>query len=180
MGIDDLRSILLSERETGKLIQIVPDIFDKTHVGIATLLEKIYAIEDPLSDEARVLIEETIAIKETLHELFAIRSRKILALTIMHAEGNYYDREEVKRMIPPEREMFDRTTAAIEACQGTLLLNVHHHTIVPVVATIADTEDMGEWEDASSADSVSPAQKPGAVVASPSLTPPYMLSLIHI
>jgi len=46
MGIDDLRSILLSERETGKLIQIVPDIFDKTHVGIATLLEKIYAIED--------------------------------------------------------------------------------------------------------------------------------------
>jgi len=175
MGIDDLRSILLSERETGKLIQIVPDIFDRTHVGIATLLEKIYAIEDPLSDEARVLIEETIAIKETLHELFAIRSRKILALTIMHAEGNYYDREEVKRMIPPEREMFDRTTAAIEACQGTLLLNVHHHNIVPVVATIADTEDMGEWEDASSADSVSPAQKPGAVVAAPSLTPPYML-----
>jgi len=93
----------------------------------------------------------------------------------MHAEGNYYDREEVKRMIPPEREMFDRTTAAIEACQGTLLLNVHHHTIVPVVATIADTDDMGEWEDTSSADSVSPAQKPGAVVAAPSLTPPYML-----
>ena len=73
MGFDDLRSILLSERETGKLIQVVPDLFDRTQGEIAALLEKIYAIEDPLSDEARVLIEETIAIKETLHELFAIR-----------------------------------------------------------------------------------------------------------
>ena len=174
MGIDDLRKILLSERETGKLVQIVPDIFDQTHAGIAALLLKIYAIEDPLSDDARVLIEETIAIRETLHEIFAIRSRKILALTIMHAEGNYYDREEVKRMIPPEREMFDRTTAAIEACQGILLHNVHHH-IMPVVTPVHYDEDIGEEEELPSADSVSPAQKPGAAVASPSLTPPYML-----
>jgi len=174
MGIDDLRKILLSERETGKLVQIVPDIFDQTHAGIAALLLKIYAIEDPLSDDARVLIEETIAIRETLHEIFAIRSRKILALTIMHAEGNYYDREEVKRMIPPEREMFDRTTAAIEACQGILLHNVHHH-IIPVVMPVHDDEDIGEEEELSSADLVSAAQKPGAAVASPSLSPPYML-----
>lgn len=101
MGFDDLRSILLTERETGKLIQISPDIFDRTHVEIADLLKKVYAIEDPLSEEARALIEETIAIKETMHELFAIRSRKILALALMHAEGNYYDREEVKRMLRP-------------------------------------------------------------------------------
>jgi len=174
MGIDDLRKILLSERETGKLVQIVPDIFDQTHAGIAALLLKIYAIEDPLSDDARVLIEETIAIRETLHEIFAIRSRKILALTIMHAEGNYYDREEVKRMIPPEREMFDRTTAAIEACQGILLHNVHHH-IIPVVMPVHDDEDIGEEEGLPSADLVSAAQKPGAAVASPSLSPPYML-----
>jgi DNA replication factor GINS len=93
----------------------------------------------------------------------------------MHAEGNYYDREEVKRMIPPEREMFDRTTAAIEACQGILLLNVYHHNIVPVMTPAHYEEDMGEEEELPSADSVSPAQKPGAVVASPSLTPPYML-----
>lgn len=100
MGFDDLRSILLTERETGKLVQISPDIFDRTHVEIAALLKKVYAVEDPLSDEARALIEETIAMKETMHELFSIRSRKILALALMHAEGNYYDREEVKRMLP--------------------------------------------------------------------------------
>jgi len=174
MGFDDLRSILLSERETGKLIQVVPDLFDRTHTEIAALLEKIYAIEDPLSDEARVLIEETIAIKETLHELFAIRSRKILALTVMHAEGNYYDREEVKRMLPPEREMFDQTTAAIEACQGILLHNVHHH-IVPVALPPPIDEEMGEWEELPATDAESFVPKPAAAGASPSLSPPYLL-----
>jgi len=174
MGFDDLRSILLSERETGKLIQIAPDLFDRTHAEIAALLEKIYAIEDPLSDEARVLIEETIAIKETLHELFAIRSRKILALTVMHAEGNYYDREEVKRMLPPEREMFDQTTAAIEACQAILLHNVHHH-IMPAAVSHPAEEDMEEWEELPSADIGTPVPKPVSAITSSSVTPPYLL-----
>ena len=43
----------------------------------------------------------------------------------MHAEGNYYDREEVKRMIPAEREMFDQITASIEECQGSCCTTSH-------------------------------------------------------
>ena len=127
MRLDDMRSILLSERETGRLIAVAPDLFDRGHTELASLISKVYAFEDPLSDEARSFIEETLAIKETLRELFAIRSRKILALTIMHAEGNYYDREEVKRMIPVEKEMFETVTASIEQCKGILLHNVPHH-----------------------------------------------------
>jgi DNA replication factor GINS len=147
MGFDDLRSILLTERETGKLIQISPDIFDRIHAEISDLLKKVYAIEDPLSDEARALIEETIAIKETMHELFAIRSRKILALALMHAEGNYYDREEVKRMLPAEHEMFDKIAAGLLACQNILL----HNEKLPIVpapsitpAVLEEMEDEGE------------------------------------
>jgi DNA replication factor GINS len=136
MRLDDLRSILLSERETGRLIAVAPDIFDRGHAELASLISKVYAFEDPLSDEARSFIEETLAIKETLRELFAIRSRKILALTIMHAEGNYYDREEVKRMIPVEKEMFETVTASIEQCKGILLHNVPHH------AKIRETPDI--------------------------------------
>jgi DNA replication factor GINS len=126
LGLDDLRSILLSERETGRLTAVAPDLFDRGHTELASLTSRVYAFEDPLSDDARSLIEETLAIKETLRELFAIRSRKILALTIMHAEGNYYDREEVKRMVPVEKEMFDTVTASIEQCKGILLHNVPH------------------------------------------------------
>jgi DNA replication factor GINS len=123
-GLDDLRSTLLSERETGRLTAVAPDLFDRGHTELASLIGKVYAFEDPLSEEARSLIEETLAIKETLRELFALRSRKILALTIMHAEGNYYDREEVKRMVPVEKEMFDTVTASIEQCKGILLHNI--------------------------------------------------------
>jgi DNA replication factor GINS len=126
LGLDDLRIILLSERETGRLTSVAPDLFDRGHAELASLISKVYAFEDPLSEEARSLIEETLAIKETLRELFAIRSRKILALTIMHAEGNYYDREEVKRMVPVEKEMFETVTASIEQCKGILLHNVPH------------------------------------------------------
>ncbi len=125
-GLDDLRSILLSERETGRLTAVAPDLFDRGHAELATLITKVYEFEDPLSEEARSLIEETLAIRETLQELFALRSRKIIALTILHAEGNYYDREEVKRMIPAEKEMFDTATAGIERCKGILLHNVPH------------------------------------------------------
>ena len=138
MKLDDLRSILLTERETGRLTAVVPDLYEKGHTELADLTGKVYALEDPLTEEARGLIEETMAIKETLHDIFVIRSRKILALTIMHAEGNYYDREEVKRMIPPEREMFEQITSSIEECQGILLHNI------PYVPRIEGDEAEGD------------------------------------
>ncbi|HEX3002142.1 MAG TPA: hypothetical protein VHN82_07235 [Methanoregula sp.] len=142
MKLDDLRSILLSERETGRLTSIAHDIFDKGHDELASITKKVYAFEDPFSDEARSLIDETLSIRETLQDIFSIRTRKILALTVMHAEGNYYDREEVKRMIPAEREMFDQITAAIEQGKGILIQNQPHAPLmasrppVPVPAAI--------------------------------------------
>ena len=66
--LDDLRSILLSERETGRLTAVAPDLFDRGHAELVTLINKVYDFEDPLSEEARSLIEETLAIKETLQD----------------------------------------------------------------------------------------------------------------
>jgi DNA replication factor GINS len=60
----------------------------------------------------------------------------------MHAEGTYYDRDEVKRTIPTEREMFDQITAAIEQCQGILLYNAPHSP----VTVEADVDEGGEPE----------------------------------
>jgi DNA replication factor GINS len=144
MKLDDLRSILLSERETGRLTSVAPDIFDKGHAELAAITKKVYAIDDPFSDEARSLIDETLSIRETLHDIFSIRTRKILALAVMHAEGNYYDREEVKRMIPVEREMFDQITSGIEESKGVLLQNLPHAPLPvrpPAVAAAAGDED---------------------------------------
>lgn len=152
-GLDEMRSILLSERETGRLTAVAPDLFQRGHAELASLTGKVYAIQDPLSDDARSLIEETIAIKETLRELFALRSRKILALTIMHAEGNYYDREEVRRMVPKEKEMFDTVTASIEECKGLLLHHLPHldKTRATQAASTTGTPVSGRPEEAEDA-----------------------------
>ena len=123
-GLDDLRKVVLSERETGRLTQIPPDLYDRAHATIASLLEKVYAIEDPLSDEARSLIEETVSIRVTVADLFAIRTKKSLSLAENHAQGHYIDREEVRKLIPPEREMFDRIVAAVGSCQDILVQNL--------------------------------------------------------
>ncbi len=139
MKLDDLRSILLSERETGRLTSVSPDIFEKGHAELAAITKKVYEFEDPFSDEARSLIDETLSIRETLEDIFSIRTRKILALTVMHAEGNYYDREEVKRMIPVEREMFEQITAAIEQSAGSLIRNQHHATITAPRLPVRET-----------------------------------------
>jgi len=168
LGLDDLRSILLSERETGRLTAVAPDLFDRGHVELASLISKVYAFEDPLSEEARSLIEETLAIKETLRELFALRSRKILALTIMHAEGNYYDREEVKRMVPIEKEMFETVTASIEQCKGILLYNVPHRPKnIGIPETVESGEpEMEQDEDSSRATDLYPTLKTNAPLSS--------------
>lgn len=175
MKLDDLRSILLSERETGRLTTLAPDIYEKGHVELASITKKVYSFEDPFSEEARQLIDETLAIRETIQDLFAIRSRKILALTIVHAEGNYYDRDEVKRMIPAERQMFDQMTAAIEQCQAVLLQNKPAGLHVPLLVSPAvpegtpvvpaEEEDAaGECDPAVPEPSISPLAHPCVLV----------------
>jgi DNA replication factor GINS len=170
MKLDDLRSILLSERETGRLTAVAPDIFLKGHAELAAITKKVYAFEDPFSDEARSLIDETLSIRETIQDLFAIRSRKILALTIMHAEGSYYDREEVKRMIPAEKEMFEQMTASIEQCQGILLHNIPHTLNAPrhvVPVTDAGSPGPESYEEEETDGESGALQTPASPVSHP-------------
>jgi DNA replication factor GINS len=170
MKLDDLRSILLSERETGRLTAIAPDIFEKGHAELAAITQSVYAFEDPFSGEARALIDETLSIRETIQDLFAIRSRKILALTIMHAEGNYYDREEVRRMIPAEKEMFEQMTASIEQCQKILLLNIPHTLNAPrhaVPAADAGSPGPEPFEEEEQAEEPGALQEPVNPISHP-------------
>ncbi len=137
-GLEDLRKVLLSEREAGRLTQIQKDLFEKTHAAVSSLLEKVYAIEDPFSDEARARIEETMSIRETAYDIVVLRTKKILALAESQAQGNHIERDELKRMVPPEREMFERISGAIGTCQGALLSQIRQslpadHEAVPAI-----------------------------------------------
>jgi len=164
VGLDDLRKVLLSERETGRLTQLPQDLFDRAHAAVSARITRVYAIEDPLSDEARTLIEETMSIRETAGDIFYIRAKKILVLAESQAQGQYIDREETKKMIPPEREMFDRIAGAIGTCQNAVLTTIRQS--LPV-----------EHEGTPSVPLSQPFPQEGASAArgSPPLSPPYTL-----
>jgi DNA replication factor GINS len=176
MKYENLRDLVRSEREAAKLIAIPPDTFEKGYAELTSVTEKVYELKDPFSDDARSLIDVTNAIRATLQELYVTRLNKILMLAINQVENNYYDRDEIKRMIPPEREMFDQCTAAIERCGEILLKNAKPSPILPIV-TVTGGDEMGKDEipdEEPGTEEEQAAQKP-APIGSTSLSPPYML-----
>jgi DNA replication factor GINS len=124
--LDELRSILLSERETGRLIQVPHDLYESTREETESLSKEVYESEDPFSDRARILIERVSSIRETLQDIFRIRSAKILALAQSQEKGQFIDRDELKKMLPEEREMFDQMVLAIEQCRCLLVDGTVH------------------------------------------------------
>jgi DNA replication factor GINS len=123
--LDELRSVLLSERETGRLIHLVPDLYESTLEELGQISKEVYSQEDPFSDRTRILIERVGSIRETLCDIFRIRAEKIVALAQTQQEGGYIDRDEIKKMLPAEREMFDQISMAMEQCRCRLVAGQH-------------------------------------------------------
>ncbi|MDD1710986.1 MAG: hypothetical protein LUQ37_08790 [Methanoregulaceae archaeon] len=121
MHLDELRTILISERETGRLLSLPPDLYESTGNELACLLSEVYANEDPFSDSARILIERVGSLKETLQDLFNLRSEKILALARNQEEGHYIDRDDLKRMLSEERDLFDEIVLSLGRTRCRLL-----------------------------------------------------------
>jgi DNA replication factor GINS len=107
MALDDLRIIVLSERESGRLSEVPPNLYEGIRGHLTLLQEQVYSCSDPLSDDAQTLIEEVKAVREIVRDIFRIRSRKILSLALVQVEAGGTDRDELKKMLPEEREMFD-------------------------------------------------------------------------
>ncbi len=107
MPLDDLRIIILNERESGRLSEVPPTLYEEIRDHLTTLQEKVYSESDPLSDQAQTLIEEVKAMREIVRDIFRIRSRKILSLALVQVEAEATERDELKKMLPAEREMFD-------------------------------------------------------------------------
>jgi len=107
MPLDDLRIVILNERESGRLSEVPSTLYEEIRDHLATLQEKVYGESDPLSDQAQTLIEEVKAMREIVRDIFRIRSRKILSLALVQVEAEATEKDELKKMLPEEREMFD-------------------------------------------------------------------------
>ena len=56
MNLDELRIILLSERESGRLVQIPQDLFSSAKKNLDELYTELHDHSDPFSDEAQLKI----------------------------------------------------------------------------------------------------------------------------
>ena len=121
MLLDELRTILLEERDSGELTLISPDLFMKTAENIRTFQQELYTLEDPFSDEARLHIERVSSVRATVEELFKIRTDKVVGIALSQAEGSYIEREELRALIPSELEMFNRIVEAIRQSRSSLI-----------------------------------------------------------
>jgi DNA replication factor GINS len=127
MVLDELRLIILNERESGKLSTIPQKAFDRAHEYLRSLSEEAYgearSLEGFLSETAHARLEEMSSIKETLQEIVRLRTRKILLLALLQTENRTFDREEIKKMLPVEKAMFEEICREIEQCRAALLLD---------------------------------------------------------
>lgn len=121
MELDELRIILLKERESGKLTQIPPELYQNASETLASLVRAVYACEDPLfSAQAQLMREEVNSIRETIQDIFRMRAEKILLLANAEVEGGSA-KEEVKKMLATERQMYREITSSLQVCRRELL-----------------------------------------------------------
>ncbi len=120
MQLDEIRGLLISERETGRLCQVPPELFEET-MGELAALESEAERENPLTDHTQLLVDRISAIRETVSDLFRIRTGKVISLAYTHGLLQSGDREELKRMLPAEREMFEGIVKAIGECRLHLI-----------------------------------------------------------
>ena len=117
MNLEELRLIVLTEREKGGLTEIPPDVFDKGREEINRIIKIVLGYDNQLCDEARSIYEEVSSLEESLKEISQIRIRKIVSLAVSLTLNNYHDHNEIKLMAPAEKMMYESVTANVELCQ---------------------------------------------------------------
>jgi DNA replication factor GINS len=120
--LEKLRQTLLDMHHTGRLSYIEPGLYEDAREYIEKLKADYYGLENPLESRAgSLVIEEIGSITDTVQEIFSLRTRQILDLAFQQIEGQYFDREEAKKMLPAERAMYGQIIDAIEGCRETLV-----------------------------------------------------------
>ncbi len=120
--LEKLRQTLLDMHHSGRLSEIEPGLYEGARAYVEKLKADYYSLQNPLeSRSGSLLIEEIGSVTETVQEIFSIRTRQILDLAFQQIEGQYFDREEARKMLPAERVMYGQIIDAIEGCREALV-----------------------------------------------------------
>ncbi|HOI13000.1 MAG TPA: hypothetical protein PLG75_04045 [Methanoculleus sp.] len=168
--LEKLRQVLLDMHHSGRLSYIEPGLYEGARAYVEKLKADYYGLKNPLeSRTGSLLIEEIGSVTETVQEIFSVRTRQILDLAFQQMEGQYFDKEEARKMLPAERAMYERVIEAIEECRETLV----HGEAYPFSAGGAAAVDHIDL-----ADEAPEPEMPAAAAASRPVQSPY--ALVHI
>ena len=120
MDFDYLRLISLDERDNGKLTSISSDTFDMAREYIAELCEEAKSGDNFMTKRGTELIEEIESVQSVLQSIIDLRVKKIINLAEDLSKTGRSDKEQIKRMTPAEKQMYDEILAAISRCRNTL------------------------------------------------------------
>ena len=121
MELDELRIIALDERESGKLSRISPDVIDQAGVRLRILYTEAQSIENFLTERTSELLSEIDSFEGTLEAIVDERFKKILKLSFADIGERVADKKELKKLLPEEREMFEKIRTAIRTCRAELI-----------------------------------------------------------
>jgi len=159
MELEDLRIVVLDERESGKLTTISPDIFEKAQKRLRELYAEAQSIDNFLTDRGSDLLNEIDSLKVTLNDISRERFKKILKMAINQMDTHYVDSQEIHRMIPEEREMYDDIRAAISTCRHSLIdgavaerVKAVSEMSVPVPVAEEECPGIGDGDDVPSSE----------------------------
>ena len=123
MDLDYLRLIVLEERDSGRLAEISHETFRDS----ATYLQELYSeakeksIDNFSTRRVSELIDEIESVTSTLQEISSLRLNKIIKLALVTVQGERTDKDELKRMLPPEREMYEEILKSVKACRSRMI-----------------------------------------------------------
>ncbi|MDK2974943.1 MAG: replication factor [Methanofollis sp.] len=178
MDLDDLRIIVWNERESGKLSGVPAELFATGRVSLKEIQDEIQTIGDPFSENGAVLQDRYHSIKETLSTIVKLRLKKILKLAEAQIEGGYFDRDEVKSMLPQERTMFDAVRREIAVCRDAMLEGAE--TTGAPAGEAGEPEPSGVDEDEASASFMEEEPREERAAAAPGRTTPGDISLVLV
>lgn len=120
MDFDYLRLISLDERESGKLSSISADTYDIAGEYLAELYEEAKSIDHFMTKRGSELIDEIESVQSVLQTIIDQRFKKIIKLAENQTGTGRVDKEELKMLIPVEREMYDEILEAIGKCRDKI------------------------------------------------------------
>lgn len=171
--LEKLRQMLLDMQHSGRLSHIEPGLYDDARAYIEKRKTDYYDLKNPLESRAgSLLIEEIGSVNETVQEIFSVRTRQILDLAFQQMEGQYFDKDEARKMLPEERAMYKRIISAIEECREALV----HGEPTPFGGDGATAVE--RIDEADEADGTPETRETSATPAPRPIQSPY--ALVHI